>query len=136
MKLEHNQVRTLVFNLLLKPVILRQEMMHATMVFWVLPNTDSRLIVKPERCRTRRRVAQFRNKIPKPDTIRASFIHCNILCFSSRLSYNRLSLRTPVHQALANKHGMATSRACRVNIPIVCIRIDLQTCAILPRTIA
>src|SRR5712691_986162 len=112
-------------------------MAHATMVLRVLSNSNGRLIVKPEWSSTRWRIAQFRCKIPKPDTIRASIICSNVLCLSSRLSYYSLPFTAPVHQALSNKDGVATSGACRVNITrIVRIRIDLELCAVLSRAIA
>src|ERR1700733_6501236 len=131
------QTKDLVFHLLPKPVILRQEMPHPTVMLRVLSNANSRLIVKPKRRCTRRRVTEFRREILEPHSIRASLISSNVLRFSSRLSNNRLSLRAPIHQALANKDSMATCRTCRVYITrIVHIRINLQTRAILSRTVA
>ena len=48
-------------------------------MLWVLPNLNSRLIVKPQRGSTRWRIAKFRHKIPKPDSIRASIVSSYVL---------------------------------------------------------
>src|SRR5271170_7535421 len=129
--------KDLILYLLPKPVVLRQKMPHATMMLWVLPNSNSRLIVKPELSSTRWRIAQFRHKIPKPDSIRPSLISSNVLSLCSRLFHNRLSFTAPVNQISTNENSVAACGACCVYIPsIVCIRENLETCSIGTRTIA
>src|ERR1700742_3595702 len=77
--------------------VLDTNVLHLAMVFWVLCNSNCRLVVDIECQCTRNRVAEFLKKIAKEHELQTCKVRSNVLCFSSRTSNKWLQLRRPRH---------------------------------------
>jgi hypothetical protein len=112
-----------------KPIIAKIQVFYATMMLWVLGNTDGRLVVNVEGRRLSHRIAKFTKDIVHPGDFFACFNSRDKFSLCGRKCNNGLQLASPTNSTTSHHSHITTSGASRIHAITMCsISISGEYC--------